>query len=256
MENAAGSQRSTGLVRWTAIFAFAAYAACSLGYAADSWWAMPLGAQTLIYLAVAIALWRQRAWAAWFAIGIALSGLTIDLFFVGAYFVGPDFLLDTAAQGVLLWLALRTRNPAVPAAAHALTSGSPTRIGWTFALTAGVLPPLAMAALAPIPHGCFEVAPAGTFGDKVWLTLIPLAAVASLQLIARLRAAGVFLMLLTAAAGAVMLGESVATSWQPLSVWELRPEHLLVFIGQGFLIAALVPLGPTLARVLFARRER
>jgi hypothetical protein len=252
MENAV-SQRSAGLVRWTAILAFTAYAACSVGYASSSWWAMPLYAQTLIYLAVAVALWRRRSWAPWFAIGIALSGLAIDLLFLGVYVVGPEFALDTAAQGVLVALAWRTRTPVVPPAWQQLTSGSPARIGWTFALTAGVLPPMVMAALAPVPQlACFETPV--SFGEKVWLTLIPLAAVGSLQLIARLRAAGVLLMALTCAAGAAALGGSLVTSWHVWSLWDLRPEHFLALVGQAFLVAALVPLAPTFARVLFARR--
>jgi hypothetical protein len=251
MENAV-PQRSACLVRWSAILAFTAYAAISVGYASSSWWAMPLYAQTLIYLAVAVALGRRRSWAPWFAIGIALSGLTIDLLFLGVYVVGPPFVLDTAAQALLLALAWKTKGPAVAPGAHQLTSGSPSRIGWTFALTAGVLPPMVMAALAPVPAlSCFDTPV--SFGEKVWLTLIPLAAVASLQLIARLRAAGVLLMALTCAAGVAALGGSLATSWH-MSLWELRPEHFLTLVGEGFLVAALVPLGPTLARALFARR--
>src|SRR4051794_19561075 len=143
MENAV-PQRSAGLVRWTAILAFTAYAAISVGYAANSWWAMPLYAQTLIYLAVAVALGCRRSWAPWFAIGIALSGLAIDLLFLGVYVVGPQFALDTAAQGVLLALAWKTKARSVAPGAHQLTAGSPARIGWTFALTAGVLPPMVM----------------------------------------------------------------------------------------------------------------
>jgi hypothetical protein len=254
MANDVDSQRSAGCIRFTAIVAFAAYAALSLSYAQDSLWVAPLYAQTLLYLAVSIALWRRAAWAPWFAIGIALSGLAIDLMFVGVYVVGPAFLLDTAAQGLLLMLARRTKDAAIAPSPAQLTAGSHARIGWTFALSAGVLPPAIMAALAPMPASSCLAHDSAALGDKVWWTLVPLAAIAGMQLMARLRTAGVLVMVATCAASAAAFVLGAAPSWDAAEVWYLRPEHVLTFVAQAFLVATLVPLGPTLARALFPRR--
>jgi hypothetical protein len=255
MENTVGSQRCAGSARVTAILAFGAYAACSEGYALHSWAADALHVQTLICLAVVVALWQRRAWAPWFAIGVGLSGLVLDVAMLALFDRGSGSMLDTAGQVLLLLAALRTRDAAVPALEHRLSAGSPASIGWTFALTAGVLLPLGMAAFLPEYVGdCMSGPPIGL--SDSWLLLVPLAVVASLRLLARMRTAGLLVLVCTCLASGGLalreLGAAHPATWAQPELTSL--VHISVVVGQVFLLAALVPLAPALSRALFLRR--
>jgi len=252
MHHAVASKQAGGFGRGLAIAGFAAYALVSESSAVGSEAAVAFHMQTLLCLAVVVALAQRRAWAPWFAIGIGLSGLVIDLALLRTFAFAPAFVLDTAMQGGLLWLALRTRDPQAPVAANVLTAGSPARQGWTFAFAAGMLPPLAMAPFFPWGSGaCYEAAHVGS-GP---LLLLPLGALASVWLLARLRTVGLLLLVpLGFALGGLVAQDLLGLP--PHQFGYFAVSDTFVLVGLVMLVAALVPLGPAAARILFGRRAR
>src|SRR5688572_25220333 len=138
MDSVVESRRSG---RWVvAAIAFAAYAVFSAGMG----WVAGLLAedlapvmyvQALVYLLVAGALWRRVGWGSWLSLGVAISGLLVDLVILAGYGASDGFLFDAAVQAGLVCVALRAREgTSTNSAADALTAGAHPRVGWTFAL--------------------------------------------------------------------------------------------------------------------------
>jgi len=237
--------------------AFAAYALCSWGFAQGApWWGDLYYAQAAVYLVAAIALFRSLPWATWFAVGIGLSGLVVDVAYSAVLHVDGYLTADTLGQGLLFWLALRNHRSAARAASPyrstaAITPSSDPRIGWTFALAAGTLPPSIMAAFAPLPAGYLDHAPVGIAPHgHAWLFALPILAVGALVLLGRGKVLGLVAAAGTAAIGVLVFGDSFADPLHVMGTWDLRVEHLFALLGHGFLFASLLPLAPAALRRL------
>jgi hypothetical protein len=69
--------------------------------------------------------------------------------------------------------------------------------------------------------------------------------------VARMRTMGLVVLALTAVAGSAAFALRFS-DWQALAVGGLTVPESMAVIGHAFLLAALVPLGPRLARALIA----